>query len=618
MLVALLLTTAIVPAMKPPQERDEPATHLVGQAPIEIHEVTRGVFLVDFGRVAFGNLSLHPMASAGEANWAAQNEVTVRFGEALKNGRVDTRPPGFVRYAEVKVRLNGSAATGMAPPADARNPKPPTVLTWGSLLPFRWVEVEGWPGELHVDEIRRLAAFDSTWNDEAAAFHSSDETLNKIWDLCHYSIKATTFSGIFVDGDRERRAYEADAYLTQLSYYAGDADPRMARATFDRLMEFPTWPTEWAPHMVFIAYADWMQTGDRVWLAAHYEGLKAKLLDERVGPDGLVTSTLGQIENGDIVDWPAQERDHFVFTSVNTVVNAFHLRALTEMSELAQALGKKEEVAKFAERERLAQTTFQEKLFDPAHGLYRDGLGTDHVSEHANLFPLAFGLVPSSSRPRLAQWLAGRGMAVSVYAAQYLLEGLFENGEGTAALALIGAPGDRSWRHMVESGTTITWEAWDQKYKPNQDWSHAWGASPANLLPRFVLGVRVLTPGLGQSIDPAASGGAGQRRRQGTHSARRYLAGMETREELYDDPGSAAGRDGKGRAARIPGFARSLDRRQEGAGASRGAVVEIGERCVGNNQPRGAMTEVAGRSEEVRPSLHLRPALRCFLRKTAN
>ena len=48
---------------------------------------------------------------------------------------------------------------------------------------------------------------------------------------------------------------------------------------------------------------------------------------------------------------------------------------------------------------------------------------------------------------------------------------------------------------MVESGTTITWEAWDQKYKPNQDWNHAWGAAPANLLPRYVLGAQPLAPG---------------------------------------------------------------------------------------------------------------------------
>jgi hypothetical protein len=48
---------------------------------------------------------------------------------------------------------------------------------------------------------------------------------------------------------------------------------------------------------------------------------------------------------------------------------------------------------------------------------------------------------------------------------------------------------------MLDAGTTITWEAWDQKYKPNQDWNHAWGAAPANLLPRYVLGARALAPG---------------------------------------------------------------------------------------------------------------------------
>jgi alpha-L-rhamnosidase len=199
------------------------------------------------------------------------------------------------------------------------------------------------------------------------------------------------------------------------------------------------------------------------------------------------------------VDWPVGERDGYVFTGVNTVVNAFHLHALKDMSELAHALGKNDEAASFNERERSAEAAFQQKLFDPASGLYRDGVGTDHSSEHANLFPLAFGLV-GLNRPRVARWLVRRGMAVSVYAAQYLLEGLFENDEDTAALALIEADGDRSWKHMVESGTTITWEAWDQKYKPNQDWNHAWGAAPANLLPRFVLGVRVLTPGWGRVL----------------------------------------------------------------------------------------------------------------------
>ena len=91
-------------------------------------------------------------------------------------------------------------------------------------------------------------------------------------------------------------------------------------------------------------------------------------------------------------------------------------------------------------------------------------------------------------------------MACSVYAAQYLMEGLFENGSAVQALALMAAPNDRSWKHMVESGTTISWEAWDQRFKPNQDWNHAWGAAPANLLPRFVLGVQPLAPGWNRAL----------------------------------------------------------------------------------------------------------------------
>ena len=60
---------------------------------------------------------------------------------------------------------------------------------------------------------------------------------------------------------------------------------------------------------------------------------------------------------------------------------------------------------------------------------------------------------------------------------------------------------------MVNSGTTITWEAWDMKYKPNQDWNHAWGAAPANLLPRFVLGVQPATAGWSRAIIRPCPGG---------------------------------------------------------------------------------------------------------------
>src|ERR1700677_1072651 len=83
--------------LRPATGQDAASIHLVEQAPVSIRKIAPGLYLVDFGRVAFGNLSLKP------ANLTASGTVTVRFGEALKDGRVDTHPPGSVRYAEVKV-----------------------------------------------------------------------------------------------------------------------------------------------------------------------------------------------------------------------------------------------------------------------------------------------------------------------------------------------------------------------------------------------------------------------------------------------------------------------------------------------------------------------------------
>jgi hypothetical protein len=69
-----------------------------------------------------------------------------------------------------------------------------------------------------------------------------------------------------------------------------------------------------------MAHADWMYTKDRSWLASRYDALLPKLLPERLGADSLL-STPPELKRRDIVDW--RERDDYVFTEANTVVNAF-------------------------------------------------------------------------------------------------------------------------------------------------------------------------------------------------------------------------------------------------------------------------------------------------------
>lgn len=468
---------------------------LVEEVPVSVTTPAPGIVLIDFGKVSFGNIEITPPSGA-------KGDFKVHFGEAFTKGRINRKPPGTVRYSVATGKWDGGKAMAVGPPADKRNTQqghgfdPPAILTpkeWGVVTPFRWVEIEGFPGDAKPENFVRRSAFSADWEDSSSHFESSDETLNRIWDLCKYSIKATTFAGVYVDGDRERIPYEADSYLNQLSHYATDDDILFARDTFDYLIKYGTWPSEWAPHLVFMAKAEWMRTGDKDWLAPRYEKLKERILMERVGPDGLVTSNAAQIKKGDIVDWPAAERDGFQFTNTNCVVNAFHLKAIADMADLAAALGKKDEEKDYRARYAKTGAVFHENFFNESTGLYRDG--TDHSAIHSNFFPLAFGLVPADKRAGILAFLKKSGMKCSVYAAQYLMEAMFDNGSEREALALMTADGDRSWKHMVNSGTTITWEAWDQKYKPNQDWNHAWGAAPANLLSTYVLGARPAVPG---------------------------------------------------------------------------------------------------------------------------
>ena len=60
---------------------------------------------------------------------------------------------------------------------------------------------------------------------------------------------------------------------------------------------------------------------------------------------------------------------------------------------------------------------------------------------------------------------------------------------------------------MIQSGSTITLEAWDAKFKPNLDWNHAWGAVPANMVTRGLWGIVPLAPGFGVAQIKPQTGG---------------------------------------------------------------------------------------------------------------
>ena len=134
-----------------------------------------------------------------------------------------------------------------------------------------------------------------------------------------------------------------------------------------------------------------------------------------------------------------------------------------------------------------------------------DGEGSTHSSLHANAFSVALGLADPTST--IMDFIQSKGMACSVYGAQYLLEALYLAGLDETALSLLTSVSERSWYNMIRVGSTITTEAWDMRFKQNQDWNHAWGAAPANIISRHIAGVRPLAPGFSKVlIEPKVIG----------------------------------------------------------------------------------------------------------------
>lgn len=457
--------------------------------PVSVVNLNPGHFVVDFGKDAFGYLKLKNL------NLNLQNSIEVHFGESGSENAVNRNPVGKVRYYKVDFApMSISKEYQIHPPLDTRNTGEHAIKLpseFGVVAPFRYVEFVGLNVNLDENNISQVAVH-YPFDYEKSSFHSDSEVLNQVWELCKYSMKATSFAGVYVDGDRERIPYEADAYINQLSHYAVDQEYSLARYSHEYLLENPTWPTEWKQHSVLMAWADYMYTGDSESVRANYAVLKSqKTLEQYAREDGLL-NTKGL---RDIVDWPNGERDEYDFRDVNTVVNAFYFKTLLLMQDLAEAVGDANESLFYRQKAAEVKAIFNRVLFDKQQGLYIDGEGSTHASLHANMFALAFGLVPEKSLRQVAEYVVGKGMACSVYGAQYLLEALYQSGQPEVALERMTSSDVRSWYNMIRVGSTITLEAWDHLYKNNLDWNHAWGAAPGNIISRYVLGVQPLEPG---------------------------------------------------------------------------------------------------------------------------
>ena len=148
-----------------------------------------------------------------------------------------------------------------------------------------------------------------------------------------------------------------------------------------------------------MAYFDWLATGQKTILERHQDLLAfntyAYLINRTTA---LVTKPSPDLPTRDIVDWPENSRDGYVFTRVNTVVNSYAAQTTRMLAQLG--------VREMATTSESLVVAMNAALFSSTQGRYCDGVCADanHTSLHASMFPLAFKLVPPERMTSVVEW----------------------------------------------------------------------------------------------------------------------------------------------------------------------------------------------------------------------
>ena len=453
------------------------------ETPVSVTEYSPGDYVIDYGRTWIGGLSLNVTGTTGQV-------LDIRYGEVLTNSTtVQYKAAAGETYEDKWTLETGSQH----------------LETWG-LRVFRYVNVLGAPSGLTAADFTAEAyiyPFDTT----LAQFDSSNSNLNQVWLLSKNTIQAVN-ENIYVDSwERERGEYEADDYLQLMSNLYTGGDATLGTYSMQYLMSNRTWPTEWPMYVIQAALSTYMQTGDVTPLAQNYTALQGKLPDKWFDPaTGLIHKTTGSTgansqTDDDIVDWPASDRDGYVFTSYNTVINAISYRSYADMAIIAAALGRTGDAAAYTAKANAIRSAVNSLMWDPTVGTYRDGLQNDtmapidHDAIQAGVFAVAFGVASPDRAAQVASYIDSRGMACSVYCAAFLIQAAYAGQRPDVASNLLTSTATDSWMNMIAQGAGATMEAWTPTEKSNLTYSHPWAASPAFTIPQSMFGINPTTPG---------------------------------------------------------------------------------------------------------------------------
>ncbi len=467
--------------------------------PVEIKRLDNGYWF-DFGEELTGNLSFCIKGEKGDV-------IELRFGEELNED-------GSVRY---KLRANCTYSDLVT-----LSGKEEFVESF-DYKGFRYAEILNIPQDINPQEVYVFNRH-YPFPENAAYFKSSNEKINKIWDLCYRTVKIGTQDTYYDCPTRERGGFIGDAFLTGLVHLYLTADIRIYKKFlidcangsryFPPLMgHVPSYNIsmliEYACLIPMMLEQYYQFTADKEFVKEMLpvaEGIfdfYEDYLNEDFLLEGLkhaddAAHMMGVI----LVDWPENLRDNYDFDlsktgqGICTIASMFFYGFLKSMSGLYRLVGDNERSEELELLYTKIGNAIIEKTYDYKTGLFRDTPDSTHSALHANVMPLYFGLDVPGGHASIVKLISEKRLNCNVAFAYFVIEALYRIGENELASNLLNGEDEHSWYNMVRENASCLMEAWGADQKWNTSLSHPWGSSPIYFYATKIMGIEAAKAGM--------------------------------------------------------------------------------------------------------------------------
>ncbi len=476
---------------------------------IKVFKTPSGENVVDFGQNLVGWITLKVKGKAGD-------KIKVQHAEVLtKEGNFYTENLRAAQ-AEILYTVKG----------DAEEVYEPHLSFFG----FRYVKIEGYPGEIKPENIMATAVYSGMA--PTGSFSCSNPLLNQLQHNIQWGQK-----GNFVDVPTdcpqrdERLGWTGDAqafsrtaaynmnvatffskWLKDLAADQGE-DGRVPFVIPNVLNKNASASTGWADAATIIPWNMYMAFGDKRILEDQYESMKAwvNYMDKSSKQDLWNTG----FHFGDWLFYrPFDDNDgRSAVTDKYLIAQCFWAHSTQLLLNTANVLGKKEDVALYTSMLKRVKDAFQ-KEYLTGNGRLVAGTQTAYV------LALNFNMLPENLRPQAAERLAqnvkdyGNHLTTGFLGTPYLCDVLTRFGSTDVAYSLLMQETYPSWLYPVKMGATTIWERWDG-IKPDSTFQtpgmnsfnhYAYGAI-GDWMYRTVAGLQEAAPGYKEILIAPKPGG---------------------------------------------------------------------------------------------------------------